>query len=141
MATLMNNQNEQLFTELTPQEAAVVEGGFRIRLGRLTASSLTYDDRDHRFGPRADEPILYVKNQKKWGWKPLFPGKTGQEIGTNVNINGFGDIRFREYDRGRRNDDHISFVKSKTFGSLGLKGILYFRGAGAHYKLNYSLNP
>lgn len=27
MTTLTNNQNEQLFTDLTPQEAAVIEGG------------------------------------------------------------------------------------------------------------------
>lgn len=136
MITLTNNQNEQLFTELTPQEASVVEGGFRIRLGRLTASSLTYDDRNNR--PVADEPRLYNNGRKVWDWrtkkKGLQVGGKGLWLGGKViNISSLKDLYFVDYDRGPANDDYVRF-RTVNFEN----NYMIFRGVGASYKLRFS---
>ena len=73
MNILTNSRNNELFTDLTSDDAAVIEGGFQMRLHSLYASSLTYDDRNKR--PVAYEPALYVNGRKKLSWKALRKGK------------------------------------------------------------------
>ena len=137
MTTLTNDQNEQLFTDLTSEEAEIIEGGGKVFLSKVIALSLTRDDRDNR--PRADEVWLYVKGQKKWGWRTLYPGSTGRGINMNVNINSLKDIEFREYDRGNAND-RITYARGVTEVTSRLPdGRVWsrhdFTGNGAVYRL------
>ena len=132
MTTLTNNHNDQLFTELTPEEAAVIEGGIRIKLGRLTASSITYDDRKSG----SDEPRLYNNGRKIWSGKGLKVGGKGLWIGKTVNVRNLKDLHFLEDDGRSNKDDYVGF---KGIGKgLRTKSYLTFKGAGANYKLSFT---
>lgn len=139
MTTLKNNQNEQLFTNLTLEEAEVIQGGAMIHFRNVYARSLTRDDRDPRHGPRADEPMLYIRGKKIWGWKALYPGSRGRHIGRHHAISSYKDIEFREYDRGNANDRIKYAGVIPTVGPKGSRSsLLRFRGNGAEYQLRIS---
>jgi hypothetical protein len=67
---MKDNQHEQLFSELTPAEAAVVEGGLRLTIDRIQAIRAGADP----IG--ADDTYITVNGTKIWGDYSMTTGQT-----------------------------------------------------------------
>ena len=132
MTNFRDDCSEQLFTDLTPEEAAVLEGGFKMRLHNLYAGSITYDDRRGRSG--ADEPAFYVNGRKKWAGKGLRRGKA-IKVGKTISTDSLYNLKFLERDPGK--DDPVRFERL-VLGRGGKYWTAVFRGSGASYGLNFS---
>ena len=129
MTTFTNNQNEQLFTDLTPEEAAVVEGG-AVLLQRLHAVRLTPDD------GRGPDEIHIRKDGQKLNWVPMSKGQI-RKLGTKgrgLRASSISAVSLQEYDRGPGNDEFLSLVSTTSHGNGRLAT---FKGGGALYRLAY----
>jgi preprotein translocase subunit YajC len=67
---MKDNQHEQLFTELTPAEAAVVEGGLRLTIDRIQAIKAGADSLSN------DDTYITVNGTKIWGNYGMNSGQT-----------------------------------------------------------------
>ena len=67
---MKDNQHEQLFTELTAAEAAVVEGGLRLTINRIQAIKAGADV------VGADDTYITVNGRKIWGDYSMTTGQT-----------------------------------------------------------------
>ena len=137
MITLTNNQNEQLFTDLTPEEAALIEGG-AVFLSYIQALKLTKDEKDKR-----DEPYLLVNGRKIWeakgGMKVGDIRKVGKFAFDPRMFGGIPNIQLWENDgTGRCSDDFIGQLRVTKPTPRGRR-VATFTGSGAKYRLFYSV--
>jgi hypothetical protein len=126
MTTLTNNQNEQLFTDLTAKEAAVIEGG-AVFLSHIQALKLTQDEKDGR-----DEPYILNNRRRIWGPEGMKVGDI-RKVGKFVR---FGAIQLWEKDS--RFDDFIGQLNIDR-PRPPLRGSAILTGSGAKYRLFYSI--
>ena len=77
MSTLVKNCDQQLFIDLTSEEAALIEGG-TVYLSHIQALKLTKDEKDKR-----DEPYLSAYGRNIWA------AKKGMKIGDTRKIGKF----------------------------------------------------
>lgn len=136
MTTLTNNKNEQLFTDLTLEEASVIEGG-TVFLSHIQAFRLTKDERDNR-----DEPYILANGRNIWsakkGMKVGDTRKIGKYVSSPLRVSGgFADIQLWENDgSGKLSDDFIGQLTVTPRTSKGKK-VATLTGSGAKYKLSY----
>jgi hypothetical protein len=129
MTTLTNIQNEQLFTDLTSEEAASVKGGATLNIQRIHAIRLTTDDRLSG----KDEPYIRVDGKKVWGPKGINQGEIldvykMRLVGSNSTIQLWEDDPL--YDDGLG----TLSLSRKGFGLLAT-----FKGKGGEYRIRYDL--
>jgi hypothetical protein len=128
MATLKNNLNKQLFTELTPTEGAIIRGGSnRAKITSISSNKSGADD------DGGDE--LKMSQNYSLFWKGDM--KTGQTKSIGKYMNGGDSISLLE-------DDYLSpsewisrGTKLPSSGSIGQSGQLRLAGAGSDYTVNY----
>ncbi|MDJ0619593.1 MAG: hypothetical protein QNJ63_23100 [Calothrix sp. MO_192.B10] len=128
---------EQLFTELTAEEAAVIEGGNVLYLSSIKAVRTGGDSRGK------DEPYLLLNGRRIWGWKSMSQGQT---IGINqVFFEGSGtqNLQLWEYDPGPNNDDFMGSVRIDVsrLGSRTARFRAIVGGRMTAYDLKYIVAP
>jgi len=90
---MKDNQNEQLFSELTPAEAAVVEGGMGLIIDRIHAIKAGADNGN------PDDTYITVDGKKIWGYYSMTTGqsrdvnKTTAPLGSSARVELFDDDR------------------------------------------------
>lgn len=137
MSTLVRNCDRQLFIDLTPEEATVVEGGKAVYLSHIQALRLTKDERDGR-----DEPYLLVNGRNIWeakeGMKVGDTRKIGKYAFDPRMLGGIPNIQLWENDGlGRRSDDFIGQLRVNRPTPRGRR-VATLTGSGAKYRLFYS---
>ncbi|MDJ0621169.1 MAG: hypothetical protein QNJ63_31280 [Calothrix sp. MO_192.B10] len=121
---------EQLFTELTSEEAAVIEGGLTLKLYWIKALKANADwGRLNR-----DDTYIRVNGRTVWGVKKMKSGQT-RSINKFVDFNRSASIQLFDRDPGK--DDFMGgFTVSKPTGRR-LTGFAW--GSGSTYALNYEV--
>ena len=123
---------EQLFTELTSEEAAVIEGGLTLHLQSIKAIRVGADS-GSRFSwqRKKDEAYLRVNQRTVWGVKKM---KRGQEssIQKLVNIGESAVIQLFDQDRYNR-DDPMGLLYINQRGNFRR----YMQGSGSLYALTF----
>ena len=121
-------QDEQLFTELTPEQAAVIEGGKTLRLYSITCLKAGADPAGN------DEAYLKLGDQKIWSSSM----GTGDYLAINKSygFEGAPNLSLYDDDASPNRDDLIDSV-----GVNGGTGFLsrQFEGSGSKYQVNYQV--
>lgn len=124
----MSEQKQQLFTELTPEQAATVEGGLFLLIDKIQCIKADAD----LIGK--DETYLTVNGSKIWGPKKMGSGQTrtvnkGLDVGKSGVVRGFDD------DFWLNNDDYLGgfTVSSATNGQK----VARISGSGSKYDVYY----
>ncbi len=119
--------NEQLFTELTPEQAAIVEGGLFIHIEKIHAIKAGADTLSK------DDTYIKINGEKLWGEKSF---GTGQERDVNRGLSvdsSFARVTLFDEDWG--NDDYLGgFTARNTNGSLRRAQV---SGSGSTYDVYY----
>ncbi len=112
--------DEQLFTELTPEEGAVVEGGANLQLRYLFANK-----------PPQNDPIIRVGGTDAFARDNV---NTTKSIFKTLEYSGDTTLSIWDADPGLNNDDLIAFV---NLGPTPTNGIKFLNGGG--YSLSYQV--
>jgi hypothetical protein len=129
MITLTNNLNEQLFADLTPEEAAIVKGGATLYIKRIHAVRLTTDD---RFSGK-DEPYIRVDGIKVWGPTGINQGEILGVYQYHA-VGRYSTIQLWEDDL--RYDDRMGTLGLFRAG-IGFDKLATFKGKGGEYRIRY----
>lgn len=130
---MKDEQHEQLFTELTPEQASVIEGGKTLRLYSIKANKAGADPVGN------DEPYIIFKGNKVWSGSM----GTGDFRAINkggLTFQGTETISLYDDDASPNRDD---LIKSFLINSpTGKPTSIILEGSGSSYTLNYEvLNP
>ena len=124
---MKDNQHEQLFSELTPAEAAVVEGGLRLTIDRIQAIKAGADFLNR------DDTYITVNGTKIWGEQNM---STGQIRNVNRSFTGSGSsLRVELFDADPGNDDRLG-----GFNAVNTRGVerrVRVSGSGSTYDVFY----
>ena len=138
MTTLTNSQNEQLFTDLTPEEAAIIAGGVNLWLGTIKALRGTDQ---HEFRPDNTEEVYIQTSKGTRLWSGgLNVGNKGKYI--NKSIRGITSRFFSVFDydnpnSGRGGNDFIGALSLKK--RKGKYNATLFSTKNSIYKLSYRI--
>lgn len=110
--------DEQLFTDLTPEEASAVKGGASLQVRYLFANN-----------PPENDPIIMVGRNTVWSRNNV---NTTTRIFRSFTFDGETTLSIWDQDSGgRNNDDLIAFVNL----TQTRRGIRFLEGGG--YRLSY----
>lgn len=124
---MKDNQHEQLFSELTPAEAAVVEGGLQLTINRIQAIKANAD----LIGP--DDTYFTVNGVKGWGDYRMTTGQTRFVNRTYASSGSSARVQLFDADPG--NDDRLGgFTARNTNGVLRRARV---SGSGSTYDVYY----
>jgi hypothetical protein len=124
---MKDNQNEQLFSELTPAEAAVVEGGLRLTIDRIQAIKANADF----IGP--DDTYITVNGTRLWGEHSM---STGQTRDVNRSFTGPGSsLNVQLFDADPGNDDRLGGFNAVN--TAGVQRRVRVSGSGSIYDVYY----
>lgn len=127
---MKDNQQEQLFTELTSEEAAVIEGGAELRLYSIEAIKTGMDS----FG--SDDVYLKVNGSKEWGTTKMSAGDTKYISKNRIVGDGKTTIDLFDDDPWPRRDDLIATIKvGKTNGYKTVT----LKNSKSEYRLTYAI--
>lgn len=125
---MQDNQHEQLFTELTPVEAAVIEGGKTLRLYSIEAIKASADT------VGKDEAYLNFNGKKIWSRSM----GTGNSAPIDLSLNFYGKATLNLYDEDPGQDDPMGgIVVDKPTGG---QRVATLSGSGSKYQLKYSVS-
>lgn len=126
---MKDNQHEELFTELTPAEAAVVEGGVRVVIDRIQAIKAGADP------VGADDTYITVNGDKIWGNYSMTTGQTAF-VGKSYTAPGSSaQVRLFDADPWPNRDDQMG-----GFTAVNTRGVLTpvrVSGSGSTYDVYY----
>ena len=94
----MQKNQQELFTELTPEEGSGVQGGSTVQLRFLTPKGR----------PGQNDPMIYVGTRKKWGRNNV---NTTRRIFKNIRFDGDTTLSIWDRDNGRNSNDLLGYVK------------------------------
>jgi len=125
--------NQELFTELTPEQGAMVEGGLFIFIDQIQAIKAGAD----LIGK--DDTYITINGNKLWGDKSFSTGQTRTvNIGTSTPAS-FARIELFDKDGFLNRDDPMGgFTAFNTFGS---QQIMRVSGSGSIYDIYYRAFP
>lgn len=125
-----HKQYEQLFTDLTPEQAAVVEGG-AYRLNTIEGIRVSADP------VGGDEPYINANGKKIWSGS-LEQGGTAN-IGKTISASAF--VTIYDDDPWPNPDDPIGGGKTLPKPANGRSGAVYFDGGAgsSRYRLTYTV--
>jgi hypothetical protein len=131
---MSSNSNEQLFTELTAEEASVIEGGATLILHNATAIQAGAD-----FGwSNGDDLKIKVNGRQVFG--TLDDVDTGETayINKRVSFSGTAKINLFDGDPWPNDDDYMGGF---TVGTTPTNGTQTMRvsGSGSTYDITYSI--
>ncbi len=126
---MKDNQHEQLFTELTPAEAAIIEGGKRIVLHSVDCIKADADG-----WLNSDDLFIKLGGESVWGPNSIDDGLSAKLNDVGRKFDKSIKVELRDSDPGR--DDALgSFTASK----VGKNQTQTLEGSGSKYKLHYSV--
>ena len=127
---MKDNQHEQLFSELTPAEAAVVEGGFRVVIDRIQAIRAGADP------VGADDTYITVNGRKIWGHYNMTRGRTRSVNSHYQSPFATEAVRVQlvDYDWAGGHDNLGGFFAVRTNGVVKKQ----VQGSGSIYEVYYS---
>jgi preprotein translocase subunit YajC len=127
---MQDNQHEQLFTELTPVEAAVIEGGIRLTINRIQAIKAGADT----IG--ADDTYITANGSKIWGDYSMTTGQT-RSVNRSLTTSGSSTrVELFDDDPWPNRDDSLGgFTAVNTNGRLRRERV---NGSGSTYDVYYS---
>jgi hypothetical protein len=125
---MKDNQHEQLFTELTAEQAAVIEGGATLYLNRIECLKASSDP------VGGDEPYINVNGKKVWSGSM----EQGSTLTINKSVKGSSfDTSMYDDDPWPNPDDPIGkpqyLAKGKSSATFGSKE------SNSWYKLYYTI--
>jgi hypothetical protein len=123
----------QLFTELTSEQAAVVEGGATLKLYSIKALKAGAD----LIGP--DDTYMRVNGHQIWG---VYKMKTGQTRTINKFVD-FSDRAFVQlFDRDLGKDDYLGGFQASTTptGRPDKPATAFLSGSGSRYEISYAVS-
>jgi hypothetical protein len=125
---MKDNQNEQLFTELTPAEAAVIEGGLRLVIDRIQAINAGADSLS------ADDTYITVNGTKIWGEFSMNTGQTRSVNRTRTVPGSWARVALFDADWPDSDDRLGAFDARNTNGVLTRAQV---NGSGSIYDVYY----
>ncbi|NEO03110.1 MAG: hypothetical protein F6K50_49680 [Moorea sp. SIO3I7] len=120
--------NEELFTELTPEQGAVVEGGLFILIDQIQAIKAGAD-----FIGK-DDTYITINGNKIWGDKSFSTGQTRTVNQGTSTPGSFARVQLFDKDRFSRDDRMGGFTAFNTFGSQRRARV---SGSGSTYDIYY----
>jgi hypothetical protein len=130
--TAIYTSDEQLFTQLTPEEGAVIEGGATLLLHKATALRASSDPLP---GINGDDPYFRVNGDKVFGTKNVKTGDTFQ-INKFYQFSGTAVIDSFDGDLGNP-DDYLGSFKVKN-PTNGMKSTI-IEGSDSRYRVFYTV--
>ncbi|BAZ15789.1 hypothetical protein NIES4071_76610 [Calothrix sp. NIES-4071] len=130
----LSTSNEQLFTELTAEEASVLEGGATLILYNATAIKADAD-----FGPsNGDDLYIKVNGRKIFGTADDVDTGETVNIGKRISFSGTAKVNLFDGDPWPNDDDSLGGF---TVGSTPTYGTRTARvsGSGSTYDITYSI--
>ncbi len=130
---MKDNQHEQLFTELTPEEAAVIEGGVRITLSKIKCVKANMDT---PASLNSDDVYIKLGNQTIWGPKSM-------DDGHEINLGNLAtDIPGSTVKIGLWDDDPApnpdDKIQERTYGiTNSWRTVSFMNANGSHYQLTF----
>ncbi|NJL09811.1 MAG: hypothetical protein HC908_05310 [Calothrix sp. SM1_7_51] len=119
---------EELFTELTPEEGAIIEGGKSVLIRKIQAIKAGADTFS------ADDTYITIGGKKVWGEKSMTTGQS-REVYERRYFNGSTRVALFDEDLGR--DDQLgSFTVS---GATNGTAIARVSGSGSSYDVYYQV--
>ena len=112
--------DEQLFTDLTPEQASVVKGGATLQVRYLFANN-----------PPQNDPVIMMGRGTVFS-KYNIANNSTTRIFKNISCSGNITLSIWDQDPGSNNDDLIAYVNVDCQTATGVK---YLRGGG--YTLSY----
>jgi hypothetical protein len=125
---MKDNQHEQLFSELTPAEAAVVEGGFRVVIDRIQAIRAGADP------VGADDTYITVNGRKIWGEYSMTTGQTRLVNRSRTTPGSSARVQLFDADWPDSDDSMGGFTAGNTNGALTRARV---NGSGSTYYVYY----
>lgn len=125
---MKDNQHEQLFSELTPAEAAVVEGGLRLTIERIKCIENGADI----LGP--DDTFMTLDGKRFWGAYSMVEGQTRNVNKSYTNSVKAVNVKLFDGDPIGGDDELGGFLAFNTNGALRSKRV---SGGGSEYEVFY----
>ena len=123
--------NEQLFTELTPDQATVVEGGARLYIEKIKALKVGADPTG------ADDTFIRVNGRKIWGDHGMKKNRT-RGVNYSEDYTNNPEVALWDEDGWWSGDEFLgSFIASPGDNFLGDQG-REVSGSGSKYEVFYS---
>jgi hypothetical protein len=127
---MKDNLQEQLFTELTSEEAAVIEGGKRITLHRIKCLEANADG-----WLNSDDVFIKLDNDRVWGPRSMDDGHEIDLQGIGKNFGRSIKVTLRDQDPGNPDDPLGSFDAKR----VGRNQNAIVSGSGSRYQVFYSV--
>ena len=123
----LNTIDEQLFTELTAEQSAIVEGGKWLTIHDIKAEKAGAD-----YGS-ADDTYIKINNQKVWGENSMITG-TYRNVNVSRSFSDYASVSLFDEDWGA--DD---FMGNFVVSDLG-EGYRTVSGGGSTYTIHYTVS-
>ncbi|WP_414586691.1 hypothetical protein [Scytonema sp. PCC 10023] len=132
--TAISTSDEQLFTELTPEEGAVIEGGAILLLHKAIALRASSDITP---GVNGDDVVIKVNGEKIFGTKKNVQTGDTFDIEKFYSFNGTASVNFFDADVAGNPDDHLGGfnVNNPTNG----KKWITIHGSDSRYQVQYEV--
>ncbi|MEG4580736.1 hypothetical protein QUA71_14155 [Microcoleus sp. MON1_C5] len=125
---MKDNQHEQLFSKLTPAEAAVVEGGLRLTIDRIQAIKAGADSLSN------DDTYITVNGTKIWGDYGMNSGQTRLVNRSRTTPGSSARVQLFDADWPDSDDSMGGFTAGNTNGALTRARV---SGSGSTYDVYY----
>lgn len=123
----LNSIDEQLLTDLTAEQSAIVEGGKTLTIHDIYAVKACADYKS------ADDTYIKINNKKVWGENSMLTG-TYRNVNVSQNFSDYASVSLFDEDWG--NDDLLgNFVASDPVQGA----YATVSGSGSTYKIRYSV--
>lgn len=126
---MKDNQYEQLLTELTPAEAAIIEGGRRVILNKVECIKSGADG-----FLNSDDLFIKIGDDRVWGPRSIDDGDIKNLNNIGRNFSGSIRISLRDQDPFNPDDPVGSFVVSRPTNGFVTRTV---SGSGSRYKVTY----
>ncbi|MDJ0900558.1 MAG: hypothetical protein QNJ55_17285 [Xenococcus sp. MO_188.B8] len=129
-----DNQQKQLFTELTPEEGAVIQGGATITIIGFEALEASADG----VGGGGDDPYIKFNGQRKWERGGVNKGDK-IFVNTSFGFSGKVKVEFTDNDPGGRDDTLGNFEVNDVVTNAVVSTTI--AGSGSSYRVYYAVFP
>lgn len=124
-------QHEQLFTELTPEEAAVIDGGRRVTLNKVKCIKSGADG-----WLNSDDLFIKIGEDRVWGPRSIDDGDIKELNNIGRDFSGSITVSLRDQDPGNPDDALGSFNVSRVTNGWKTATV---SGSDSKYEVTYKV--